>query len=214
MTYQEFLNFLFERELSAPGWYFAEDFIEPDITGGEFIKFFNYLFEDIQKIYIRYNEPSFCLGINYVINNFCGDLCYYLLDESILETDRLSSIASMFNIFDKVFQEKCVFMNEKEYKSSSVPTYQWLCYMWWDIFPRHGVPFKQALKLTDETILKTIEKILLLDNLACKESALHGLGHWCSAYPEVIERIISANRSKIPDSLTNLADKALLGRLH
>jgi len=35
-----------------------------------------------------------------------------------------------------------------------------------------------------------MDQTLALDSLACRESALHGLGHWHARYPQGVEQII------------------------
>ena len=45
-----------------------------------------------------------------------------------------------------------------------------ICYMWWDL----GWYF-----IPDPDMLAMLRSILAIDHVACQESALHGLGHWC-----------------------------------
>lgn len=59
-----------------------------------------------------------------------------------------------------------------------------------------------------------MERTLQLDNIACQESALHGLGHWHSAYPKEVERIIDAflqSNLNIRPELEQYAQSARIG---
>ena len=44
----------------------------------------------------------------------------------------------------------------------------------------------------DREILGVMESTLQLDSIACRESALHGLGHWQRHYPQRVGEIIDA----------------------
>ena len=61
-----------------------------------------------------------------------------------------------------------------------------ICYMWWDL-RRDDCSKNQEIH---QLFLKIMEKILYLNSDACKESALHGLGHWHFAFPEQTTVII------------------------
>ena len=43
----------------------------------------------------------------------------------------------------------------------------------------------------DQDILQVMESTLQLDSIACRESTLHGLGHWQHESPERVAAIIN-----------------------
>lgn len=67
-----------------------------------------------------------------------------------------------------------------------------VCYMWWDEFPCIALPSDPNLRRLDNTALITMEHILGLGSLACRESALHGLGRWQPQPAGEVARIIDA----------------------
>jgi hypothetical protein len=67
-----------------------------------------------------------------------------------------------------------------------------VCYMWWDIIPIYGQPDVPERSELDQEILGVLESTLQLDSIACRESALHGLGHWQHYYPQRVGEIIDA----------------------
>ena len=86
--------------------------------------------------------------------------------------------------------------------------------MWWDIAPILGEPDTAAFAERDALILKVMADTLGLDSEACRESALHGLGHWHSYYPDEVQTIIYDfiwKDRKIRDSLRNYAYAAMHG---
>jgi len=76
--------------------------------------------------------------------------------------------------------------------------------MWWDIIPIGGRPDDPARRELDEAILQVMESTLQLHSIPCRESALHGLGHWQPEYPERVGAIIdkfSMSRPDLPEKL-------------
>ena len=57
-------------------------------------------------------------------------------------------------------------------------------------FPSLASPGDAHLPTLQEAALATVKRILMLDSVACQESALHGLGHWHSLQPDRVESII------------------------
>jgi hypothetical protein len=212
MTYGEFVEFLFNRAGDRKEWYFAEDFVQPEFEADVQVDFATRVFTDAEQLARKYTERQFCLGLNYLINPACSSFCYSFVDTSVEEVKRVSVIDSMYTVFKEVFNDKCT---ELSSKSAAVgpATFSFLCYMWWDVFPRHGTPPNVDLESTDRAILITLEKIMSLDSLGCKESALHGLGHWYFAQPEFVERVIDRNGEKMPMALREYSKNAREGRV-
>jgi hypothetical protein len=55
----------------------------------------------------------------------------------------------------------------------------------------------------DPDILQVMGSTLQLDSIACRESALHGLGHWQHQYPQRVGEIIDKFSMSQPDLLKN-----------
>jgi hypothetical protein len=207
MEFRKFVEFLFDRPENEPAWYHDEGFVPPDLTAQTAVLHTLQLFRNIRIYASEFTEVQLCSGLNYLINPSCGDHCYTFLDASVLESDRAASLAAMYEVFHGVFQERCSDALSSV-ASPSIRLYNGICYMWWDVFPRHGISPPQT---TDHVILDTLTKILALDSKACKESALHGFGHWHVGYPELVENAIDRNKSKIPLELKQYAVRARTG---
>ncbi|HEU5330793.1 MAG TPA: hypothetical protein VFU78_22060, partial [Thermomicrobiales bacterium] len=50
----------------------------------------------------------------------------------------------------------------------------------------------------DAACLDVMRQTLALDNDACRENALHGLGHWLPYYPAPVEQIIADFLARTP----------------
>jgi hypothetical protein len=88
--------------------------------------------------------------------------------------------------------------------------------MWWDIIPIAGRPEDPAGEAFDRTILQVMDSTLQLDSIACRESALHGLGHWQHAYPQQVGTIIdrfSMSHKDLPKNLQEYMMNAYVGHV-
>ena len=87
--------------------------------------------------------------------------------------------------------------------------------MWWDIIPIHGRPDDPTRKEFDSEALKVLSQILQIPQDACRESALHGLGHWGMYYPgivAIIDDFLARTRNLRPE-LIAYAERAKIGRI-
>ena len=73
-----------------------------------------------------------------------------------------------------------------------------ICYMWWDLFD-----------VNDKILLGIMERRLRLDSVACRESALHGLGHAQMLFPQEVETIIDDFLARNPTTRPELKAYAL-----
>src|SRR5882762_7500623 len=160
MDLDKFVSFIFARPDDHKEWYFAEDFIDPNLSADTAVELSGRVFSDIGDYANRFTEAQLSLGLNYLINPSCSSFCYSFLQSSVTEAARMSAIASMYNVFQCVFTKIA-----SEMPSHNVHTppysYNYVCYMWWDVFPRHGIPTQRDLKGIDNAILDTLRKILM-----------------------------------------------------
>jgi hypothetical protein len=211
MDYKAFVDFLFNRDSSAE-WYFDLGFESPDLPAEVVATYATRLFQNIGGYADALSERTVCLGLNFVINPSCSNFSFAFFDVSVPERSRIDLIASMFEVFRQCFSRKC--SNQLSHKETVASlTYNNVCYMWWDVLPRHGVPQQPALESADAAIIDVLTKILALDSIACVESAIHGLGHWHAAYPDSVAKIIRASAPMLPSSLRAYAAAALAGNI-
>lgn len=210
MNYEEFVDFLFQRHEEDKEWYFAEDFVPPKLNSETQVLYARQIFKNAEAYAKTFTERQFCLGLTYLINPAASWHCYSYLEPSVDEAVRLSVFDSMYDVFSFVFNQRCreAVSNRADLSSA---TYGYMCYMWWDVFPRHGVPFEAHLQETDRAIQRLLAKQLTLQSVACKESALHGLGHWHAAFSDFVEKTIAGASLEIPESLKEYAKRARIG---
>ncbi len=123
-----------------------------------------------------------------------GDL-HPMLGSKLPWPDRARAIASISGVFETLFAERCTphlshtFRTHAE-QPADLGALNSACYMWWDIFPTWGRPDDAVCTDRDAALLDVMARTLTLDSPACRESALHGLGHWHLNYPSETERLI------------------------
>src|SRR5687768_14354143 len=59
-----------------------------------------------------------------------------------------------------------------------------------DIIPLGASPNTLSGNLLNAAALSVMTETLNIESIACRESALHGLGHWHDVYPAEVELII------------------------
>ncbi|SRR5712692_815913 len=117
-------------------------------------------------------------------------------------SERKHCISSMFSLFERFFAPRCSshlsHLDTMETDTSNVSPLNMICYMWWDILPIYGKPGELDHREIDAACLEVMRLTLDLDSDACRESALHGLGHWEYIYPIEVKTIINAWLARNP----------------
>lgn len=154
--------------------------------------------------------------------------------------NRVACIDAMTTLFRTLFAPRCTptlgHLSEGGNPLNSV------CYMWWDIMPFSGhyedtsiieswelepkrkaeiiawhqsqnTPESRAL---EQAMLRVMTHTLELDSDACRESALHGLGHWSLYFGEYVRGVIDdwlSRHSDIRPELKKYAQRARHGHI-
>ena len=138
-----------------------------------------------------------------------------LVDESIAWEVQTRFIRSFAGLFRELFATRCTphLSHLIRGADSGVSPLNSACYMWWDFdcFCPGATPVA-AHKKVDEEFLEVMRLTLALPHDACRESALHGLGHWHRAYPDETVNIIDAFLARNKDIREELRRYALAAR--
>jgi len=116
---------------------------------------------------------------------------------------RQRCIYSIHQLYEGCFAKRCT-PHLSHLDEPGASPLNLVCYIWWDIIPISGRPEDPARKEFDQDILRVMEWTLQLDSIPCRESALHGLGHWQHNYPEQVGEIIdrfSMSQPELPEKL-------------
>ncbi len=168
----------------------------------------------------------------------CWGCARTITDLRLPETDRLACVRAMETLYRGLFAEHCA--PTLSHLESSENPLNVVCYMWWDLLPwgdyedlvrpdgapaededdvefleSRVVPEKLAqFRLLHLAMLETLREILRIDHLACREGALHGLGHLQELYPHEVSQIVQEflyGEKALPAELIIYAEAAAEG---
>ncbi len=197
MTFEKWVKGIFDRPEGPEPWYYDINNQMPSIAPGLSVKYLRKLFTESKDLLGKYSNLQLKWGLWYIID--CGNSSELvsLLDKAIPLSEKLETIDSIFLLYKNCFFERCANSlsqtNEAEENPLNV-----LCYMWWDVAPLPATAGKIDNREIDAACLEVMQKVLLLENDACRQSALHGLGHAKLYYPAEVEKIVDAFISANP----------------
>ena len=191
--FQTQLNYIFDRKITKIEWYYSGYEGKYPFSENE-----NHQFYFLEKLFVNpkadlqpFSNDQIGLGLNYIFSNACGNMAEDFKDFDIAFERKLKSIFNIYNLFEQLFEQRAdniLSVNSK----LPLSKLNYVCYMFWDITPLYfagKIPKDNAAKYY-KAIANVMERCLYLQNLACIESGLHGLGHLALQHPLIVEPII------------------------
>ena len=152
-------------------WREVEDWPDP-VPDARALEYLTRLFENPEDALRRFSDGQIAAGL-WELGP--GDAhCIYDRDIPIEARERLVGSAATF--FRDFFDKRCL-PRLSHSASEHLSPLNTACYMWWEIITWGWTgddPDGERIKARD---LDAMEAVLRLPNPACKEAALHGLGH-------------------------------------
>jgi hypothetical protein len=212
IPFDEWLKHVFDHDLSDPAWYWdldADHWAGPPTTTAQFI---TRLFENADQLLRPFSDAQLNQGLWYIVSHACSSMMLDVLHESrVPRDDRRRCLSSILSLFRQCFAVRCSEHLSHQDGPGAKPLNS-VCYMWWDIFPTWGNPDDPSCAEQDQQLLDVMANTLAIPSVACRESALHGLGHWQHQYPDEVENIIDAFLGTAPDIRPDLAQYAFSAR--
>jgi hypothetical protein len=191
-SFEQWLAYAFDHPVDEikNAWYWDLDRDWWEETLQETIRFLTQAFENAEEVFKPFADAQLKQGLWFIADNSCSSHMFALMDESVPWSERQRCIRSFYQLYEQLFAKRCT-PHLSHIDEPGASPLNVLCYMWWDIIPIAGRPHDPARKEFDQTILEVMDSTLQLDSIACRESALHGLGHWQHEYPEQVGDIIN-----------------------
>jgi hypothetical protein len=215
--YQIFLNYLFEREESKGDWrcnLFGLEIMganEPKLTADEVVEFIRRMLENYDSDLAKYSDWQLSLGLDYVFNDLYSKWPFLLRDGSSHIENRVTAIRALKILFQKCLNNRCSqTLGHLSEEGSQLNNF---CYMFWDITPLIYCEKTKEKDAIYAAVAEVMEFSLSLDNIACVESGLHGLGHLGAFYkeaPKIIRRFIETQHH-VDKRLIEYAKEAEVG---
>ena len=217
LTFEEWLTYVFDHPASdlSNAWYWDTDldWWDEDMHPAQTVQFLTRTFEHAAEVFQPYSDAQLNQGLWFIVSNACSNHMFALMDESVPWSARGRCIASIHQLYEQCFARRC----SPHFSHLSEPganPLNLVCYMWWDIIPIAAKPDDPARAELDQAILQVLDSTLQLDSIACRESALHGLGHWQMYYQERVGEIIdtfSMSHPQLPEKLEAYMKAAYTG---
>lgn len=189
LTFEQWLRYVFDHPVNDSGreWYWEADWW--DGPSAETVRFLTRAFENAGVLFQEYSEAQVNQGLWFVASNACSNHMFALLDRGLPWPARQRCVRSMHSLFEQCFAKRCTPHLSHLDEQAAGPLNR-ACYMWWDLIPIGPQPNDPNQIGLDQEILGVMQSTLQLGSLACRESALHGLGHWQPYYPQRVKEII------------------------
>lgn len=210
VSYEEWLDETFGRAVSGdwhPAFVHSNDLPDP-VTDELAVEFLTRLFEGSEQALLYFSDRQIAAGL-WELGP--GDAhCIYNPAIPAEHRERLVGSVAMF--FRDFFDKRCLFKLSHLDRDQTEPL-NGICYMWWEVITWSWAKDDPNAARIQSKDLDVMEAVLRLSNPACKESALHGLGHmvhYSDRAFEIVERFLSEGEGLSPE-LQNYARAASSG---
>ena len=219
LTFEGWLSYVFDHPVpsgelkSAWYWDLERERWDENENPVDTVRFLTQAFEQAATVFQPYSDAQLNQGLWFIVSNSCSDHMFTLMDEALPWPEQKRCIYSFHKLFEQCFAKRCT-PHLSHIDEPGAGPLNMVCYMWWDLIPFAGRPDNPAWKEFDRAILGVMESTLQLDSIPCRESALHGLGHWQMHYPERVGEIIdkfSMTRPQLPEKLQQYMINAYKG---
>lgn len=216
-TFERWLAYLFDHPVQEPAWYFAlnAEYYDPAADPPRTVEYITRLFAAPVEHTKGCTDAQINQGLWMLIDSGYGQM-QQLVDERVDPDKCAAAVRAMYTVFEQLFAPRCSPHLEHLLRGDEeVPGLNPLnrvCYMWWDLMPLYGGSEDAQQKLLAPHCIEVMERTLYLPALACRESALHGLGHWHFAHPQRVEGIIDSFLAREADIGLELRAYALQAR--
>jgi hypothetical protein len=215
LSFEAWVEHVFDHPVNelTNAWYWDtnRDWWEED--NADTVHFMTLAFENAAVVFQPYSDAQLNQGLWFLASNACSCHMFALMNQNIPWQARQRCISSFHQLYEQCFARRCS-PHLCHLDEPGASPLNLVCYMWWDINPLYTNPDDPSHKELAETVLQVMESTLQLDSIPCRESALHGLGHWQHAYPQRVGEIIdkfSMTRPALPESLQSYMTAAYTG---
>jgi hypothetical protein len=197
-SFDEWLAHLFDRPECDPGEHWAFGEREPDWDAPQELtaEFLARTYEDPDHWMSRFSPAQIAAGLEYTWNSAFSNVGFALRAESVPWPLRQRAIRALEPLYQRCFARLCTpgLSHLNECLDNPV---NGVCYMYWDVCPFYGQPQNPENREMDDECLRVMEATVQMDHDACRESALHGLGHWAMHYPSRVAASIEEGRKPL-----------------
>ena len=208
-AFEGWIEWVFAHPVTDPEWYLSETVERWTASPVTVVDYITRLFEEAPTHLEAFSDAQADQGLWFLAMGAFTEGLSLLWEDGVLESQRSRCLRSIYTLFERYFAVHC----SPPFSDAGENPLNMSCYMWWDLLHHHAdSPDGRKGSDMDPEVLSTLERILKLEHDACRQSALHGLGHWHQWRPfevaEIIQRFLENNPQLTPE----LRDYALEAR--
>jgi hypothetical protein len=210
LSFEDWVAHVFDHPGSGREWHFDPAADYWDGPAATTVGYLARLFEAPRPLLDAYSDAELNRGFWYLLGSG-GDEMHALLAAEVPLEARLACVRAIGTLFEGLFAARCSARLSHLDEAGTTPLNS-ACYMWWDLFPTWGNPKAPEQAALDGELLSVMARILEIPHAACRESALHGLGHWHLNHPTEVEAIVGGFLETTADLRPELRDYARAAR--
>ena len=184
------VDHLFDHPVAEPAWHWAIGAPRWDDSAEGVATLIARTFENSGELLNRFSAEQLNQGFWYLVSNSCSSFMLSLADPEVPSSIQIRTLRSFVPLFEQVMAVRCT-PHLSHVDETGVGPLNSACYMWWDILPICGCPGESSRAAFDAAAIQVLQRILAIPHDACRESALHGLGHWSLEYPSQVAEVIA-----------------------
>ena len=193
----EWISYVFDHEVSDPAWHFTIDAPDLTVTRTRAAELISETFENSGELLQRFSDAQMNQAFWFLVSSGNSDYMFCLSDSSLPLALRRRALRSFVPLFEQVMVPRCTPVLSHLDEPGASPLNS-ACYMWWDLLPLNAAE-------DDDEVLSVLGWLLAIPHDACRESALHGLGHMIFRNPNgvpIIDAFLARERHLRPELIT------------
>lgn len=190
-----------------PQWYWDDDAPLFEADENELVELISQTFRNAGRDLAKYTGEQVDQGIWCFVSTSGSNFLHSLNSPKVPLKKRQEAIRSVFDLYSDCYAKRCAeTLGDLSEGSSRLNS---SCYMFWDISPLTVCETQEI----QDAVLNVLEKILMIEHRACRESALHGLSEMSFSRREETQKIIDAflSKTKLDEQLLVYARNAREG---
>ena len=186
--YAAWIAYLFDRPETPNGWYFDEPGdIGFEADARETVSLIGCTMARSGTDLAGFSDAQTYCGLNYMVSElFDQGRCFG--DPSVSMATRVAAIGGFRKLYADCLSVRCAPVLGHLSETGGTPL-NGFAYMLWDTSPIFHLNAHAPEAVA--AIVAVLERALASPNVACIESALHGLGHRVRALPNVVQPVIA-----------------------
>ncbi len=210
-TLDEWVRSVFDHPVTEIAWHFDVAAPELPLTKVRTAELVAETFERSGELLRPFTDAQLNQGFWFLICGGNSNYMWCLTDASVPWPERRRALRVFLPLFRDVMATRCA--PSLSHRSEPGSPLNSACFMWWDLLPLDATwPEGRLPEPIHAEALAVLAELLDISHDACRESALHGLGHLAFFHPEVAA-VVDAFIERSPDLRPELLDYARAARV-